>query len=276
MQMSQVFHNIIINASQAMSGGGTLTVVAENVALEDGNKLGLTRGGYVKIAFADDGCGMSEAVQRKIFDPYYTTKSGGTGLGLASAYSIVKKHDGVITVGSTVGAGTVFTCYLPSIESTPTTSSCAEPSITGSDAKGQVLFMDDDPLIRNFTTQLLQHLGYGVTCCTNGDDAVALYEAAIESGTPFLTTIMDLTIPEGMGGKEAAERILAIDPAACLIVSSGYSSDPVMADYAAFGFCAALPKPYRISVLAQTLARVHQKGKAGGSGRKEEGRQLQR
>ena len=258
-QMSQVFHNIIINAAQAMPGGGTLTVIAENVGLEAENKLGLPGGSYVKITFADDGCGMTEAVQRKIFDPYYTTKSGGTGLGLASVYSIVKKHDGLITVGSVVGAGTVFTCYLPSIEAAPAVKAGREPAIVCADAaKGRVLVMDDDPLILNFTTQLLQHLGYGVTSCSNGEDAVALYDAALRAGAPFLTTIMDLTIPEAMGGKEAAERILLIDPDARLIVSSGYSSDPVMADFASYGFCAALPKPYRVSVLVQTLARVHQ------------------
>ena len=257
-QMSQVFHNIIINAAQAMPDGGTLTVIAENVTLEEGNKLGLSRGSYARIAFADDGCGMTEEIQRRIFDPYYTTKAGGTGLGLASAYSIVKKHGGHLAVGSVIGAGTVFTCYLPSMDAVLAAKPGAEPASNGgSSAKGMVLVMDDDPLICNVTAQLLQHLGYEATSCSKGEEAVALYGSAMIAGSPFMTVIMDLTIPEGMGGKEAALAILAIDPAARLIVSSGYSSDPVMADFANHGFRAALPKPYRISELAQTLVKVN-------------------
>jgi PAS domain S-box-containing protein len=258
-QMSQVFHNIIINAAQAMPNGGTLTILAENVTLGAGNKLSLPPGGYVRISFADEGGGMSEAVQRRIFDPYYTTKTGGTGLGLASVYSIVMKHGGHIMVGSSVGSGTVFTCYLPSICKTCSAPACTEPSPAGAaESKGNVLIMDDDTLILNFTTQLLEHLGYGVTSCSNGKDAVELYAAALKTGAPFLGVIMDLTIPEGMGGKEAAQLILATDRTARLIVSSGYSSDPVMADFQQHGFCAALPKPYRISELAETLVRVSQ------------------
>jgi len=258
-QMSQVFHNIIINAAQAMPDGGTLTVLAENVTLGAGNQLALPPGGYVRISFADEGCGMPEEIQRRIFDPYYTTKSGGTGLGLASVYSIIMKHGGHIMVGSSVGSGTVFTCYLPSICASCAAPPCAEQCQAGAaEIKGEVLIMDDDTLILNFATQLLEHLGYGVTSCDNGKDAVALYGAALKKGTPFLSVIMDLTIPGGMGGKEAAQQILASDPAARLIVSSGYSSDPVMSDFLQHGFCAALPKPYRISELAQTLIRVSQ------------------
>jgi PAS domain S-box-containing protein len=261
-QMSQVFHNIVINAAQAMPDGGTLTVLAENVTLGDGNQLALAPGSYVRISFADEGCGMPEEVQRRIFDPYYTTKSGGTGLGLASVYSIVMKHGGHIMVGSSVGSGTVFTCYLPSL--CVTRGNCAVPAgaepcqTAAANSQGKVLIMDDDALILNFTTQLLEHLGYAVTSCSNGKDAVALYGAALKAGAPFQSVIMDLTIPEGMGGKEAAQLILAKDRNARLIVSSGYSSDPVMADFLQHGFCAALPKPYRVSELAQTLVRVSQ------------------
>jgi CheY-like chemotaxis protein len=172
------------------------------------------------------------------------------------------KHGGHIMVGSSVGSGTVFTCYLPSISVRCAT--CAAPAdadpcqATRVEVKGNVLIMDDDALILNFATQLLEHLGYGVTSCSNGKDAVALYRAALKKGAPFLSVIMDLTIPGGMGGKEAAQQILASDPTARLIVSSGYSSDPVMSDFLQHGFCAALPKPYRISELAQTLVRVSQ------------------
>jgi PAS domain S-box-containing protein len=263
-QMGQAFHNIIINAAQAMPGGGTLTVIAEDVTLDAGNKLALSAGSYVKVTFADEGCGMSEAVQRKIFDPYYTTKSGGTGLGLASTYSIVTKHGGQIRVGSVVGSGTVFTCYLPSLSGTGCelcdTGQSQAPS---GDSAGTVLIMDDDALIREFSTQLLQHLGYGVMSCVNGAEAVSLYTAARAAGAPFLTAILDLTVPGAMGGKEAARRILELDPGARLIVSSGYSNDPVMADIEGYGFCAALPKPYRVSELAQVLIRACSRVKTG-------------
>ena len=258
-QLSQVFHNIIINAAQAMPNGGTLTVIAENVSLLAGNKLALHPGTYVRVTFADEGSGMTEEVQRRIFDPYYTTKPAGTGLGLASAYSIMRRHGGHIMVGSVAGSGTVFTCYLPAIREAVAAPLAAELEFgSKGEVKGVVLVMDDDPMIRNIAAQLLRHLGYGVTCCANGEDAVALYGSAMRAGEPIMLAIMDLTIPEGMGGKEAAQLILAIDPAARLIVSSGYSSDPVMADFAKVGFCAALPKPYRVSELAQALIKVSQ------------------
>ena len=266
-QMSQVFHNIIINAAQAMPGGGTLTICAENVTLSAGNQPALPEGAYVRITFADEGSGMAEEIQSKIFDPYYSTKSGGSGLGLASVHSIVKKHGGHIGVRSSIGSGAVFTIHLPSIGKPIIIAVCNEPNLAiDSDAKGKVLVMDDEALIRNLATQLLQHLGYGVTTCTNGEDAITLYSAAMESGAPFLTAIIDLTIPGAMGGKEAAHRILAIDPAARLIVSSGYSSDPVMSDFESHGFCAAMAKPYRVSDLERVLIRVKESGHPISSG----------
>ena len=262
-QMSQAFHNIIINAAQAMPGGGTLTVGAENVQLVAGNRQGLSEGGYVRIRFCDQGCGMSEEIRHKIFDPYYTTKSGGTGLGLASVHSIVRKHGGHIEVSSAVGTGTIFTFYLPSIGRAVASPESDQARLAqGGGARGEVLVMDDDALIRNLATELLQHLGYRVTSCTNGEDAVALHGAALISGTPFLTAIMDLTIPGGMGGREAAQQILASDPAARLIVSSGYSNDPVMADFARHGFWAAMAKPYRVSELAHILESLTEPGQA--------------
>ena len=261
-QLNQAFHNIVINAVQAMPGGGTLTVDAENVTLVPGNGQALPAGSYVRIAFSDEGCGMPEEVQHKIFDPYYTTKLGGTGLGLSSVHSIVSKHGGSISVRSKVGTGTVFTFHLPSIGASIVSQSSAQPRLTAvGAARGDVLVMDDEAMIRNLATQLLQHLGYRVTSCANGEDAVALYGAALKSGAPFLTAIMDLTIPGGMSGREAAQRILALDPAASLIVSSGYSSDPVMSDYSNYGFWAAMAKPYRVAELAQVMERLAQEEK---------------
>jgi two-component system, cell cycle sensor histidine kinase and response regulator CckA len=262
-QMSQVFHNIVLNAVQAMPGGGKLIICADNVSLAEGNRQQLPTGNYVRVVFADEGHGMPEGLQNKIFDPYFTTKPGGSGLGLASVHSIVRKHGGHVEVRSLVGRGTDFTFYLPSIGASMLDPILAEPvEEDGSKAGGTVLVMDDDELIQILTSRILQHLGYQVTACANGEDAVALYCAAFEGGTPYLAAIMDLTIPGGMGGKEAAQLILATDPAASLIVSSGYSNDEVMADFASYGFYAAIAKPYRVAELTAVLARTARSSRA--------------
>lgn len=256
-QLSQVFNNIIINAAQAMPNGGTLTIGAENVTLHAGNNQELPPGAYVGITFADEGCGMSNEIQRNVFDPYYTTKSSGTGLGLASVHSIVRKHGGHVDLRSAVGSGTVFTIYLPSIDGEiipPGT--CELRSKSSREVVGNVLILDDEAVIRDLATQILQLMGYQGIGCANGEDAVALYGAALKSGTPFLAVIVDLTIPGGIGGKEAAQRILRIDPAARLIVSSGYSNDPVIAAFGDYGFCAALTKPYRVSEFTQVMMEI--------------------
>jgi len=264
-QLSQVFHNIVFNAVQAMPGGGTLIVSAENVTLASGNKPALPPGDYVRITFADQGHGIPDEILNKIFDPYFTTKPGGTGLGLASVHSIVRKHGGHVEVRSLVGRGTDFTFLLPSLGVVTVTPEAAQVATEPGDHAGEaVLVMDDDKLIQTLVSQILQHLGYRVTTCADGEEAIALYERGARSGNPFLAAIMDLTIPGGMGGKEAAQRLLALDPAARLIVSSGYSNDPVMADFGRYGFCAAIAKPYRVAELAGVLARL--KGTPGSTG----------
>jgi two-component system, cell cycle sensor histidine kinase and response regulator CckA len=254
-QMGQVFHNIVLNAVQAMPGGGTLTVTADNVSLTGVTRPALPPGNYLRVVFSDQGHGMPEELQDQIFDPYFTTKPGGSGLGLASVHSIVKKHGGHVEVRSLVGRGTDFIFYLPSIGAVA--AAPAEAVVAAEDGRhagGAVLVMDDDELIQILATQILEHLGYRVATCASGEEAVALYAKAVGAGTPFLAAIMDLTIPGGMGGKDAAQLILALDPAARLIVSSGYSNDEVMADYARYGFCAAMAKPYRVSELTAVLA----------------------
>ncbi len=254
-QLSQVFNNLIINAVQAMPEGGLLTVRAENVFLNAKNKLLLPQGEYVMLAFSDQGCGISKDDLKKIFDPYFTTKSGGNGLGLASANSVIRRHDGNISVTSVVGEGTTFQIYLPSIDETYSnhqTSIVAQS--TDSHIGGSILVMDDEQMILDILTEMLQHLGYQVTTCENGAEAVAKYKAEIDSGKPFSAVIMDLTIPGGMGGKESAERILAIDPKASIIVSSGYSNDPIMSNYGSYGFIGAVTKPYNVGKLSQILS----------------------
>jgi CheY-like chemotaxis protein len=250
-----VFHNLILNALQAMPSGGTLTVRASNATPDSGDREGLPAEHYVVLSFADEGCGIPDEVLPKIFDPYFTTKAKGVGLGLASVYSIVSKHGGRVEVTSRPGCGTVFTLLLPAANRRPSAPAAeAEPIPAVAGAAKPVLVMDDEVLILELTTQVLRHLGYHVTTCTSGEEAIGLYHQAQQLGTPFLAAIMDLTIPGGMGGKEAARRILGLDPEARLIVSSGYCNDPVMAEYQKHGFCAALTKPYKGCDIAKALA----------------------
>ena len=252
-QMNQAFSNIVINAAHAMSEGGTLTVSGENVLLEGGNKLSLPAGPYVRLDFGDEGCGIHPADLKNIFDPYFTTKSGGNGLGLASTLSIVRKHGGHILVQSEVGVGTSFTFFLPSTEEASVEGEAKAAGTLERQVGGRVLVMDDEEMLRELSEQILSHLGYQVTTCANGEEAIKLYVSAKEEGEPFFTVIMDLTIPGGMGGKEAAQHILGYDPAARLIVSSGYSNDLALSDYGNYGFCGAVVKPYKVAELANTL-----------------------
>ncbi len=253
-QINQVFNNIIINAVQAMPDGGTITITAKNLIVDDSTSASIAPGGYVKISFADTGCGMSDDIRNRIFEPYFTTKSEGHGLGLASVYSIVNKHGGHISVRSMPGKGTTFDVLLPAGDKKTLDHKEDMMVVTVGEHDGSsLLVMDDDEIIRNMTAEMLGALGYRVQTCANGEEAIALYRAALEAGTAFSAVIMDLTVPGGMGGKEAARYILNIDPAACLIVSSGYSNDPVLAEYSNCGFSAALVKPYSLSKMAQVL-----------------------
>jgi PAS domain S-box-containing protein len=253
-QMSQVFNNIALNAVQAMPGGGTLIVEGTNLALEAETGL-LPPGGYVRLSFADQGCGMPEEVLKKIFDPYFTTKAGGIGLGLASVHSIIKRHGGNIEVRSKVGEGTTFALFLPSTGTTSTagTEDVATVAQEEAPAGGSVLVMDDEEAIRELAVEMLGHLGYEVTTCASGEETIRIYRTAKEGKKPFSCVIMDLTIPGGMGGRECAEAILAFDPCARLIVSSGYSNDPVMADFRDYGFRGSIIKPYTLDELTRVL-----------------------
>ncbi len=255
-QMSQVINNIIINAVQAMPGGGVLTIEAQNVQVEADNALVLLPGSYICLVFSDQGEGISDTVVKKIFDPFFTTKPAGNGLGLASARSIVHKHGGHIGVSSIIGVGTAFTIHLPSrgeatlpriMDSAPT----AEIH-----SGGTILVMDDEEAIRSMTSEILMFFGYRVETCGNGREAVELYRQAYAAGTCFSAVIMDLTIPGGMGGKEAAQQILRIDPEARLIVSSGYSNDPIMSDYGAYGFTGAVAKPYNMRDFGEYIGMI--------------------
>ena len=261
-QIYQAFNNILINAVQSMLEGGTVSVEAENVSLDECNVLELAPGNYVKISFADEGCGISEKEQKKIFDPYYSTKPDRSGLGLTSTHSIVTKHGGHIGVESSPGSGATFICHLPSARDVFSvarevffgTGEKRENLVPTHRAGGSVLVMDDEGVVRKIASKMLECLGYQVTTCINGEEAIALYKRGKDSAAPFLAVIMDLTIVGGMGGKEAAQHILAMDPKARLVVSSGYFDDPVLADYKEYGFCAIMPKPYKVADLAEVMS----------------------
>ena len=253
-QIHQAISNLVINADHAMPEGGTVTVRAENVTIGKKDGLPLEEGEYLRISISDTGVGIKKENLSLIFDPYFTTSSTGSGLGLAGVYSIVTKHGGHVTVESKPGVGTSFYIYLPAsskkIESRKETK---EDVVQGS---GRILLMDDDEMIRKVAGRLIQRIGYEVDTATNGSEAIEKYREAKKAGIPFDAVILDLTIPGGMGGKETIPRLKEIDPAVKAIVSSGYSSDSVMADYAKAGFAGVIPKPYKISTLSRIRDKV--------------------
>lgn len=252
-QMMQVFNNLLINADQAMPAGGIIRIAAGNIVLGPGDVPSLAAGRYVAITVRDEGTGIPGDHLGKIFDPYFTTKQKGSGLGLAATYSIIRKHDGHITVESELGKGTVFHVYLPASEGEVAPPPRQEKFVRGI---GAVLIMDDDEDMRKTTGDMLLRMGYTVAYAGEGNEAIAKYQEARAAGRPFAAVIMDLTVPGGMGGKEAIGKLLAIDPAVRAIVSSGYSDDPVMADFRACGFRGVAIKPYRIRELSEVVAAV--------------------
>ncbi len=253
-QISQVINNLVINADQSMPEGGIIQVQAENVAVHLQQNIPLPPGEYVKITIKDRGVGIPAKYLSKIFDPYFTTKQQGSGLGLATTYSIIKQHTGHVDVESEVGVGTTFTVWLPASETIvePKQEEVSE-LLAG---KGRVLLMDDEEIIREAAGEALQGLGYDVEVVKDGAEAITQYKNAQKAGTPFDVVIMDLTIPGGMGGRETVASLLEIDPEAKAIVSSGYSNDPIMADYKAHGFKGVVAKPYSVEELSKTLRNV--------------------
>ena len=252
-QISQVLQNIFINATQAMPEGGILTVAARNEVLTGENPLSLPPGSYIRLTCTDQGCGIPDDILKRIFDPYFTTKSTGIGLGLSSVHSIISRHGGHIGVESVTGKGTTFTIHLPS---TGQVTKQAEAVIQrpAEHRGGSILIMDDDQMVRDIASLMLTHHGYEVTLCAEGEEAVELYATSVAAGAPFAMVIMDLTIPGGLGGKQAAERILSRFPKACLVVSSGYSNDPIMSSYREYGFSGVIAKPYNIQNFNEVLS----------------------
>lgn len=252
-QFSQVLSNLTINAIQAMPEGGSIRVRAKNIALnKDDNNifLPLKRGSYVKITIEDEGTGIPEEYLKKIFDPFFTTKEKGKGLGLATSYSIIKNHGGYLHVESKPGQGTTFSIYLPSIEKIDTTSSSHKKIFKGT---GRILFMDDEEDLLIIMEEMLSSLGYSVTLARDGKEATEHYLYALHNNEPFDLVIMDLTIPGEMGGIQTIRELIKIHPEVKAIVASGYSSNPVMANYVDYGFKGALKKPFTIESLSEII-----------------------
>jgi two-component system, cell cycle sensor histidine kinase and response regulator CckA len=253
-QIGQAFQNLFINSVQAMPNGGTLTVRVENFSGEHHLVRSMNLGDkYVKISITDTGCGIAPKNLGKIFDPYFTTKPRGSGIGLATTYSVIRRHGGIIDVESEVNTGTTFFVYLPAsfeidAELHPTES--GETPIWGT---GRVLVMDDDDAIRMVAMDLLTLLGYQVAVAKDGSECIEMYKEAMDAGKPFCALIMDLTVPGGMGGKAAIERLRVIDPDVKAIVSSGYSTDPVMSNHESYGFKGIVAKPYNAVELSRAL-----------------------
>lgn len=258
-QLRQALYDVILNAREAMPGGGTIRIIAENstagsIGGESGVPMNLENK-YVRISITDEGVGIPDTNLPNIFDPYFSTKDRGSqkgmGLGLTTAHSIIKRHNGRVHVESEVGIGTTFDVYLPA--SRKRRVARQEPNKRYVGKQGKVLLMDDEEALRNMVGQMLNRLGHDVEFASDGVEAIELFCRARESGAPFDVVILDLTIRGGMGGKEAIQRLREIDSSLKAIVSSGYCNDPVVADFDRFGFNGVLPKPYEIRELAEIL-----------------------
>ncbi len=252
-QISQVISNLIINSEQAMPDGGVIDVRLENVSVNR-DELPLKEGKFLKLTIQDHGIGIPAKILPKIFDPYFTTKQKGSGLGLASAYSIIKSHDGLVTVESEPGIGTAFHIYLP--VSDKATAAHKDSEISVVTGEGKILLMDDVEMIRDMGKEMLILLGFDVDVAANGDEAIELYSMGKDSGNPYSAVILDLTVRGGMGGRETLLKLVEIEPAIKAIVSSGYSNDPIMADYKKYGFSGVVVKPYSPEELSRTLEMI--------------------
>jgi PAS domain S-box-containing protein len=249
-QIGQVLHNILLNARQAMPEAGIIEVRAENVLVD----RPAAAGPAVRISVRDYGCGIPPEILPRIFDPYFTTKPGGSGLGLATAYSIIRKHGGHISVASKSGEGSVFTIDLPA---SPESSAPPIPETTArGSGSGRLLVMDDEEMLRKLLERILTELGYEVRCARDGAEAIALWEAERAAGRHFDAILLDLTVSGGMGGLPTAAKLRELRTSAKLIVSSGYSDAAVMADFQQYGFDAMLPKPWTQAQLSEVFRKV--------------------
>ena len=267
-QISRVFFNLFINAKDAMPEGGSVEVSAANYRIDQLGPNTLAPGKYVMISVKDSGPGIPSDVLPKIFEPYFTTKKAGAGMGLYVVYATIKRHGGTIEVESTVGQGTTFRVYIPASDAAPakTLERLAVKKDLACQNNARVLVMDDQDAVLDVTCDILHELGYEVGMARDGNEALQQYRASMENGRKYDLVIMDLTIPQGMGGKEAIKRLLEIDPHARAVVSSGYSEDSIMANYKEYGFIGVLPKPFRMDDLVNAVRKACEHGQVGEEG----------
>jgi CheY-like chemotaxis protein len=253
-QISQVIQNLIMNAQQAMPEGGQISVTCCNIENYQG-PLAKTDRDYVEIVIKDTGSGIPEEILDKIFDPYFTTKEKGNGLGLSICHSIIRNHEAHIGVQSEIGKGTSFQIFLPASKDQEVERLPEQWEMEINDS-ARILVMDDEEAVREILSRMLSNLNYEVVLTEDGAEAIARYKEAMDSGEPFDLVIMDLTIPGGMGGKESIQHVLEIDSNAKVIVASGYSNDPVMAHYPEYGFVGTINKPFQVGELQRLVQGV--------------------
>lgn len=256
-QISQVIHNLVINAKQAMAKGGVIKINAENIIIQEHKRF--QPGYYVKITVKDQGSGISKENLGKIFDPFFTTKKDGNGLGLATSYSIITRHNGYLEVESREGEGATFFIYLPALIKEAEKEEAQKEVVTASGRGLKILLMDDNVDILNAVGEMLKNNGHQVVLTTDGTEVIDYYQSAKKLNEPFDVVIMDLTVPGGLGGQEAIAHLRDFDPDIKAIVSSGYANDPIIAEYERFGFCGFVIKPYRFDELKEVLNRVVQR-----------------
>lgn len=254
-QIDQVIQNIVLNARQAMPEGGTIDILCENFIKEEDEheEIPIAAGDYVRLVISDEGVGIHPTLVEKIFDPYFSTKQEGSGLGMAVTLAVINKHKGHIECDSTPGTGTTFTIYLPAVRKTISDRSHVFAEHKGN---GRIMIMDDEEMIRTLTASMLKSCGYEVVHAKNGEEALDLYKEAMTDAQPIDVVIMDLTIPGGLGGQETINKLKEIDPNVTAIVSSGYSNDPVMANFKEYGFKGCLTKPYLMGALTDAVSKV--------------------
>jgi len=243
--------NLVINANEAMPNGGVLQVAARGVLLAADELPPLPPGRYLRMTIQDHGAGIPLDWLPRIFDPYFSTKQSGSGLGLAIAHSIISRHGGHIRVESDLGVGTKFEVFLPASDGNVAPKRAPRTrEVTG---HGRILLMDDESMIRRGASRMLEEAGYQVVTACDGNEAVALYQQAVEDGQPFDAVVLDLTVPAGMGGADCIHALKQIDPDVRAIVSSGYCSDPVVAEPGTYGFRGVVRKPYSLEQMVHVI-----------------------
>jgi len=250
-QLSQAVNNLVLNASQAMPDGGLIRIRSENIVLDSETSLPLPAGRHIKVSIEDQGEGIPPEHLQKVFDPYFTSKAEGSGLGLATTFSIIKRHKGFISVESEPGEGSLFEMYVPA--SSKTVSTTDLPTYATHHGSGRILVMDDNKSILSMVDRMLDLMGYETILASDGSEAIEMYGDLLSSGISVDAVILDLTVPGGMGGVKTISELLKMNPDICAIVSSGYFNDPVMADYKSYGFSGIVPKPYTMNQLAEVL-----------------------